>query len=74
MADFRRGRKIRSYFRQNFHKTEKISLRRHHMAPYCHSASERGENFESDQTESPYLYLSAEGRKIIEIAGVAKFG
>ena len=43
------------------------------MAPYCHSASERGENFESDQTESPYLYLSAEERKIIEMAGVAKF-
>ena len=43
------------------------------MPPYCYSASERGENFESDQTESPYLYLSAEERKIIEMAGVAKF-
>ena len=73
MADFRRSTKIRSYFCQNFHKTEIKALKGHHRPPYCHSASERGENSESDQTKSRYRYVSAKDIKIIEITWVPKF-
>ena len=72
-ADFRRSSKIRPYFCQNFHKTEINSLKWHHMALYCHTASERGENSESDQIQWCQHLPAFFSIKIIEIAGVPNY-